>query len=129
MADVNDGKGADIDIQVVPLVGFVNRFGLHTVSSCQGAPGVIGEGGRYGHVSYMDSNDPDDYSYITRITFKLFRELFESLYDDVRLEVYITEGPHPVAGFIGAIRFRNEALTEVTKRLGNYCEMERVGND
>ena len=39
---------ADIDEQIVDLVLQFNGSGGRTVSSCQGDPGIIGEGGRYG---------------------------------------------------------------------------------
>jgi hypothetical protein len=112
-----DELGADIDVEVFPLVETIRNFGFMTISSCQGDPGVIGEGGYYGHVAFLGA-DPFDQRQVVKFTFDLLRSFFAQMYDDVTLEVSLSEQN----GFIGWIRFRNEALTEISTRLSVYFE-------
>jgi hypothetical protein len=119
MSELNAGEGAPVDNQLVPMVKFLTKMGFTTLSSCQGDPGPIAEdGGRYGHVSYRDA-DGSTYVRLTHYTFELFRQMFAHMYDDVMLSVYRSED----IGFYANIIFRNEAIEEVTKRLGVWCEM------
>jgi hypothetical protein len=111
---------ADIDAEVWTLVKAINGFGFETVSSCQGDPGIIGEDGNYGHVAFMFAESPFDYTRITEFTFKFLRSFFAHKYDDVTLEVTLSEQN----GFVGWLRFRNEALDDVTRRLYVYREIE-----
>jgi hypothetical protein len=117
---LNGGKGADIDIQVAPLVKFLNGLGAETVSSCQGDPGPItgdSTGGRYGHVAFVIPGD-EGYSQLCELVFKHLTPMYAHLYDDVILEVH-SDDKH----FEGWLRFRNEAIDEITKRLGCWVEM------
>lgn len=131
MWQLNGEKGADIDNDIVPLVKFLNRLGVATISSCQGDPGNIEEeGGSFGHAAFIDPKDPGSYEGIVKLTFGLLREMFAHLYDSVRVEVSHTEslvGPPPnfpsAPAFIGWLRFRNECIPEISRRLGGYCDM------
>ena len=109
---------ADIDTQVWPLVKSINGLGFTTISSCQGDPGVIGEGGNYGHVAFISEADPFSYTRITQFCFVFLRPFIAHMYDDVSLEVTLSEDN----GFIGWIHFRTEALDEVSRRLYAYRE-------
>lgn len=108
-----DELGADIDIEVFPLVETLNNFGFQTISSCQGDPGIIGEGGHYGHVAFLGPLDPFEQAPVVKFTFGLLRSMYQHLYDDVTLEVSLSEQN----GFIGWIRFRNEVLGDISTRL------------
>lgn len=41
MSELNDGEGADIDNQLVPMVKFLNRLGVKTITCCQGDPETL----------------------------------------------------------------------------------------
>jgi hypothetical protein len=131
MWQLNGEKGADIDNEIVPLVKFLNRLGVVTISSCQGDPGNIEEeGGSFGHVAFIDPRNPDSYEGIAKLTFGLLREMFAHLYDSVRVEISRTEsliGPPlgfpSIPAYIGWLRFRNECAHEISQRLGAYCDM------
>ena len=140
MSELNHGAGADIDHELVPLVKFLNRLGVETISSCQGDPGVIGEGGHYGSVTFICPGQPNLWNPICAFTFGFLRDFVAHMYDDVRLEVTLTEcscrnEPEPTtpgvdrtecgSAYYGWMYFRNEAIDEITKRLGIYCEMNR----
>jgi len=139
MSELNDGRGADVDSQLVPMVKFLNRLDLKTISSCQGNPGsILDEGGFYGHVAFVHKDDPNDYHPLARVLFEEIRPLVAHLYDSVRLEMALSEevcetkvlppgietiDSHP--SFIGWIYFRNECIDDITKHLGCFCEMLR----
>jgi len=139
MSELNGGLGADIDNQLVPMVKFLNRLGVRTISCCQGDPGELGDrdpvtgewrGGRYGYVAFIGVKDPNDFNEVAVITFELLRSMVAHLYDDVTLSILLSEefygGPNTTASrpaFEGWMYFRNEAIEAVTKRLGIYCEM------
>jgi hypothetical protein len=131
MWQLNGEKGADIDNDIVPLVKFLNRMGVATISSCQGDPGSIEEeGGSFGHVAFIDPENPDSYEGIAKLAFGLLCEMFAHLYDGVRVEISRTEsliGSPPnfpsTPAFIGWLRFRNEFVHEISQRLGGYCDM------
>jgi hypothetical protein len=125
---LNDGLGADVDVQVAPIVNYLTYLHVVPVSSCQGDPGPIEtEGGFYGHVAFTPEN-PEDYGKLCELMFEHLRPMFAHMYDDVRLEITLSEGlvnrdfsAHPA--FIGWLRFRNECIDEITKRLGCWVEM------
>ena len=117
---LNAGLGADVDVQVISLVESFNGLGLTTISSCQGDPGIIGEGGSYGHISFYRSQDRQaEYEELSRFTFGFLREMFGHLYDDVILSVHLSEQ----TGFYGWMSFRNEAIENISLRLSVYCDM------
>jgi len=111
---------AEIDTEVWTLVKAINGFGFTTVSSCQGDPGVIGEGGSYGHVAFVFEESPFDYTRVAEFCFHFLRPFVAHLYDAVTLDVTLSEQN----GFVGWLRFRREALDEVTRRLYVYREIE-----
>ncbi len=118
---LNGGEGADIDFEIAPVVKFLNQLGAQTLSSCQGDPGVItGDrtGGKYGHVVFIipgaETHEP-----VAELLFKHLRPMFAHLYDSVILEIVLVESDQ----YEGWIRFRNECIPEITKRLGCWLEM------
>ncbi len=137
MSELNDGQGADIDNQLVPMVKFLNRLGVRTITCCQGDPGEIGDrdpvtgewhGGRYGHVAFIGVKDTNDFNEVAAITFGLLRSMVAHLYNSVSLSIVLSEelcslGKPSRPAFEGWMYFRNECIEEVTKRLGIYCEM------
>jgi len=123
---LNGGKGADVDVEVAPIVNFITDLAMEPISSCQGDPGT--EGVLYGHVAFTVKGDPENYGVLTSLMFEHLRPMFAHMYDDVRLEITLSEGlvdddfgDRPA--FIGWIRFRNECIPEITKRLGCWLEM------
>ena len=110
---------ADIDEQVVSLVESINALGFKTVSSCQGDPGILGMGGSTGHVVFVDGNQRFERDDLSKFTFDLLRSFVAHMDDDVALSIHLSEQ----TGYAGWMRFRNEALEEISKRLGVYCEM------
>ena len=103
---------ANIDRGVLDLVfQFNSHCGIQTVSSCQGDPGVIGEGGRYGHVCFTIT-PLQDYEVLSRFLFGFLYNLTKDLWDDVRVEMTTSD-----SGFLGWVYFRNESIKELTNRL------------
>lgn len=121
-ADLNDGRGADIDVGVAAIVNYLNDLGVQTTSSCQGDPGELGiqyDPGRRGHVAFIIPGDVG-YEKLAEIMFMHLRPMFAHLHDSVRLELVLCEEANH---FKGWFRFRNEHIGEITKRLGCYVEM------
>jgi len=114
---LNGGEGADVDVQVAPIVASLNNLGAETISSCQGDPGPIADGGRYGHVAFVIPGD-EGWFQLCELVFKHLTPMYAHMYDDVILEVH-SDDKH----FEGWLRFRNEAIDEITKRLGCWVEM------
>ena len=106
---------ADIDEQVVDLVLQFNGGGAKTVSSCQGDPGIIGEGGHYGHIAFL-MPDPFNPLLMASAIFVSMFNLTKDMYDDVRVEMTAS----PDIGFMGWIHFRNEATPELLKRIQSF---------
>ena len=100
---------ADIDEQIVDLVLQFNGSGGRTVSSCQGDPGIIGEGGRYGHVAFLAP--ANSYMFMAYTVFGALFNLTKDMYDDVRVEMTAS----PDLGFMGWVYFRNEAIPELLR--------------
>lgn len=119
MCELNDGQGADIDQALVPMVKFLNRMGCSTFSCCQGEPGVIGEGGQRGHVYFNIPNRTPQYQPVADFTFNFLWPFVEHLWDDVMVSIHLSGDWH----FWGEMSFRNEAIEEITKHFGNWCEM------
>ena len=112
---------ADIDEQVVDLVLQFNMKGTTSVTSCQGAPGIIGEGGRYGHIAFTTLKPErmavwDSYMPTASAVFGTLFNLTKDMYDDVRVEMTAS----PDLGFMGWIYFRNEAIPELLRRIQEY---------
>lgn len=126
---LNNGKGADVDVEVAAIVNFITDLAMEPISSCQGDPGPIEtEGGLYGHVAFVPKGDPENYAVLVSLMFEHLRPMFAHMYDDVRLEITLSEGLvdddfSEKPAFIGWIRFRNECIPEITKRLGCWLEM------
>jgi hypothetical protein len=117
MHELNNGQGADIDIEVMPVVKYINKLGMTTISSCQGWPGLLAEGGHRGHVYFTDGSG--SYENLANFAFNILRPMFAHLWDDVCLGIFLSED----IGFYVDLSFRNEAIPEITKRLGCYCEI------
>lgn len=113
-----EAVAAEVDEQVVTLVEALTTLGVLTISSCQGNPGIIGEGGSYGHVAFTVPLNTD-WQPVGKFLFDFLRPFVQHMWDDVRLEMTCSEQN----GFIGWIYFRNEALEDLSKRIGVYCEM------
>jgi len=133
-AKLNHGLGADIDVEVAPIVNYLTDLGVETISSCQGDPGLIeAEGGAFGHAAFIIPDDEglseeEDYSEMCYFVGMVIRPLVEHLYDAVRLEMHVSEDLvksdfSTRTALVGWMYFRNECIPEITKRLGCYVEM------
>ena len=109
-----DFLDADIDEQVLPLVMEMNSAYVTTISSCQGDPGIIGQGGRYGHIAFQMA-EPNDWTMLSNILFKTMWPVFKPMWDDVRVEMTASEN-----GFYGWLYFRNEAIPSVLKAMREF---------
>jgi hypothetical protein len=105
---------ADIDEQIVDLVLEFNGSSIKTVSSCQGDPGIIGEGGQYGHITFR-CPDSWGYEFLARVMFSCLFDLTKDMWDDVRLEMTASD-----TGFLGWVYFRNETIPDLLKRLRDF---------
>lgn len=110
-----DSIDADIDEQIVDLVLEFNGEGGRTVSSCQGDPGIIGEGGQYGHISFLIP-DPFDPLPMADAVFVTLFNLTKDMWDDVQVKMTAS----PDVGFLGWIYFRNERIPDLLKRLQDF---------
>ena len=119
MSELTGGHGADIDHQLVPRIKFLNRLGCTTINSCQGNPGDTREGGRHGFVQFIvdDTRNSDP---LVAFTFNFLNHFVGHMWPAVRLSVKLSGD----SGFFGEMRFNNEVIEEITKRLGVYCEMQ-----
>jgi hypothetical protein len=95
-----DGLGFVVDEKIAPLVGLINNGAIQTISSCQGDPGIIGEGGSYGHVS-LQSKD------ILPLASGLSELLRDYRDDEVMVDVHFTSKPYIT------VSFRHEAISIV----------------
>ena len=108
-----ESLGDDIDEQIVDLVLQFNGSGVETVSSCQGDPGIIGEGGRYGHVCFVTSPSLKcGYSVMATLLFELLFPIFKDMWDDVRIEMSASSDQ-----FLGWVYFRNETIKDILLRM------------
>lgn len=129
MSELNDGQGADIDSQLVPMVKFLNRMSCKTTQCCQGEPGILAEGGCNGYVMYVIPDHEKEWEPVCRFTFDFLRPFVAHLGDDVSFRVDIFSASDDdnqrevVTKYWGGMSFRNEAIEEITKRFGVYCEM------
>ena len=109
---LNNGLGADIDEKVCDIVNLMNNIpNVITVSSCQGDPGEISLGGKYGHIAFI-VGDGRQFKPICDLCFSVLPSLVEDIWDDVRLEV-----SYSPERFTGWMRFRHEAIATIEKRL------------
>jgi hypothetical protein len=94
---------------VADLVLVMNRIpGLVTCSSCQGDPGAIAEGGRYGHVAFTKGDWPS----LCGFCWDLLRSAYLDFIDDeVRVDVFCKTEPY------AWIMFRAEMIPLVTQRM------------
>lgn len=108
MHELNGGAGATVDARMVPLVKFLNRLQVQTLSS--------GFHGRYATVTFTGS-----YKDIGELLFNHFRSMAEHM-DGVQFElVWTNEDVMP----IGSIHMPIEYLEEFSKRVGGWMEEMR----
>jgi hypothetical protein len=121
MSELNGGTGADVDVEVMPLVKFVNKLGFKTVSS---GTEEIGSNG-FAHVAFVKA-DSSGYSEVADFLFGQLRPMIEHLGHDVRLEVSYVPVEQPCGcpqGYTGWILVDPAYLDEVTKRVGCWMEL------
>ena len=96
----------EIDEQIVDLVLAFNEIGVvQTISSCQGNPGIIGEGGSYGHICFQDRTNPHSYIALAHVVFAIMWQPFRAEWDDFCASVDAVE-----RGYQAWFRFRNERI-------------------
>lgn len=104
MRELNGGKGAAVDARVVPLVKFLNRLGVTTVSSGFGQEGF--------HVAFAGD----------------YRGMAELLFGHVRamtrhIEGFSLEMLASGESLIGVIRGPEGSLDEASRRIGGWMEI------
>jgi hypothetical protein len=105
MHELNDGTGAVIDTRLVPLVKFLNRLNVTTVSS---------------HVdeemwNIMFTGDP---MVMSELLFKHLAAMTQH-HDGVHLELSFDSG----IGYSGVVEMRTEFLDDFSSRVGVWLEM------
>ena len=104
MHELNDGAGAAVATELVPLIKFLNRMGVKTVSS------HIGEDGCF--VTVM----ADTYQPLVETLFHQIQPMIAHL-PSVQVEVFFS------GGWIGIIRFTASQLDDISRRVGCWLEM------
>ena len=110
MAELNDGKGADVDTGIMPLVKFLDRMGVETTASSENIDNAI---------AFVTMRPPAGSGYAPLVDV-LFRQIQPMIFhlEDVHIEVMFSNG-----FWVGVLRFPVSHLEEVTKRVGCWLEM------
>lgn len=107
MSELNDGDGADVDINLVPLVKFLNKMGVKTVSSRPGAefsPAVV----------RMVS---DNFENLVDVLFRQIQPMITQI-PGSSIEVIFSDNV-----WVGRLHVPLKNLDDLTKRVGCWLEM------
>ena len=104
MSELNDGTGATVATELVPLIKFLNRMNVKTVSSHVGDDGCFVTLGA------------DTYHPLVEALFHQIQPMTTHL-PDVQIEVFFS------GGWIGIIRFTKAELDDISRRVGCWLEM------
>jgi hypothetical protein len=107
MSELNDGQGADVDTHLMPLIKFLNKMGVKTVSSRPGSefsPAVVRMVGE---------------SYLTLVDV-LFRQVQPMLtqIEGASVEINFSDGV-----WVGRLHVPVSHLDDLTSRVGCWLEM------
>lgn len=106
MHELNEGHGATVDHRMVPLVKFLNRLGVTTVSSHLDS--------EFASIEFTGT----DYKAMSELMFEHIKSMTTHL-DYVGMELsYDT-----LMGFVGGIEVRASALDDLSTRVGCWLEM------
>jgi hypothetical protein len=107
MSELNDGQGADVDTHLVPLVKFLNKMGVKTVSSRPGSefsPAVVRMVG-------------DDYLSLVDVLFRQVQPMLTQI-EGASVEINYSDGV-----WIGRLHVPVKHLDDLTSRVGCWLEM------
>src|SRR5271157_609900 len=107
MSELNDGQGADVDIHLVPLVKFLNKMGVKTVSSRPGtefSPAVV------------------------RMVSDHYENLVETLFHQIQPMLTLIEGAsieiiYSDNVWVGRLHVPLSHLDDLTSRVGCWLEL------
>jgi hypothetical protein len=106
MRELNDGVGATVDARMVPIIKFLNRLGVRTVSSRFD--------GEFAEVVFTGG----DFRTMTDLLFNHLKAMTDHL-EGVHLELNFDS----LIGYTGLIDFRAEHLDDVSSRVGVWLEL------
>jgi hypothetical protein len=106
MRELNDGEGARIDTRLMPLVKFLNRLSVTTVSSRRDDE----------MWNIVFTGDP---LVMSELLFKHLAPMTSHHDDGVHLELSFDSG----LGFSGIVEMRTEYLDDFSSRVGVWLEM------
>src|SRR5580658_2073391 len=107
MSELNDGQGADVDAHLMPLVKFLNKLGVKTVSSRPGSefsPAVV----------RMVS---DHYENLVETLFHQIQPMLSQM-EGASVEINFSDGV-----WIGRLHVPLKYLDDLTHRVGCWLEM------
>jgi hypothetical protein len=110
MSELNDGKGADVETGIMPLVKFLNKMGVETCSSSEGCdtpkvecPAFVTMRG--------------DYKVLVDVLFRQIQPMVVGM-EGVFIQVMWLD-----MGYVGVLHIPRKYLEDVTKRVGCWLEM------
>lgn len=81
----------EVDEKIWTPVALMNQFpGIVTLSSCQGDPGPIGQGGAYGHISFKAESVDKLLAFCVGVLAPHFKNWID---DEVRISIFIYRRP------------------------------------
>ena len=108
MHELNEGHGATVDTRLVPLIKFLNRLNVTTVSS------------RIDEEFAVITITGTDPGLMAELLFKHLKSMTETYSGD---GVFFSLEYSPMMGFIGVIEVRTEYFDDFSNRVGVWVEM------
>jgi hypothetical protein len=106
MSELNDGKGADVSTDLMPLIKFLNKMGVTTVSSR--------EGGEFAPIQVRMVGTPEN------LVDVLFRQIQPMIVHMEQSHVQIT---YVDGAWVGTVSVKLSDLHDLTQRVGCWLEM------
>jgi hypothetical protein len=107
MSELNDGQGADVDTHLMPLIKFLNKMGVKTVSSRPGSefsPAVVRMVG-------------DDYLNLVDVLFRQIQPML-TMIEGASVEINFSDEV-----WVGRLHVPVSRLDDLTSRVGCWLEM------
>jgi len=106
MWELNEGRGAEVDTAIMPLIKFINKMGVTTVSSRKGSD-----------IAHAQVRVVGDHETLVSVLFKQIQPMLAHM-EQAYVQITFQDG-----AWTGVVGVKEKDLDDLTHRVGCWLEM------